>query len=108
MVADMRQFVHYHVIHRLCGVEHQPPRKTQAVFAAATAKTGAGCGLARVMRKELKERGINSQLVLYSTEPAKKCVVSEDGRNAPGSISFCPPVAGYILASKVIKDLIAK
>ena len=73
-----------------------------------TAKTGAGCGLARVMRKELKDRGITSQMVLYSTEPAKKCVISDDGRNAPGSISFCPPVAGYILASKVIKDLIEK
>ncbi len=73
-----------------------------------TAKTGAGCGLARVMRKELKDRGIENQLVLYSTEPAKKCVISDDGRNAPGSISFCPPVAGYILASKVVKDLMEK
>ncbi len=73
-----------------------------------TAKTGTGCGLARVMRKELKDRGITSQMVLYSTEPAKKCVISDDGRNAPGSISFCPPVAGYILASKVVKDLIEK
>ena len=73
-----------------------------------TAKTGAGCGLARVMRKELKDRGITHQTVLYSTEPAKKCVIAEDGKNAPGSISFCPPVAGYVLASKVVKDLIEK
>ena len=73
-----------------------------------TAKTGAGCGLARVMRQELKKRGIKKQLVLYSEEPAKKCVVSDNGRNAPGSISFCPPVAGYVLASKVVKDLIEK
>jgi len=75
---------------------------------AETARTGAGCGLSRVMRKELKDRGITHQTVLYSTEPAKKCVISDDGRNAPGSISFCPPVAGYILASKVIKDLTEK
>ena len=73
-----------------------------------TARTGGGCGLARVMRRELKKRGIVHQQVLYSTEPAAKTVVSdgETGRNAPGSISFCPPVAGFLLAGKAVRDLL--
>ena len=73
-----------------------------------TAQTGAGCGLARVMRRELKKRDIYEQTVLYSTEPAVNTVVSseETGRNTPGSISFCPPVAGYLLAGKVVRDLL--
>ena len=73
-----------------------------------TAKSGGGCGLARVMRRELKKRGIIEQQVLYSTEAAVKTVVAGDetGRYAPGSISFCPPVAGYMLAGKAVRDLI--
>lgn len=75
-----------------------------------TSENGAGCGLARVMRQELKKRGIQKQTVLYSDETASKKVISDEstGKNAPGSISFCPPVAGYILASKVVKDLIER
>ena len=75
-----------------------------------TAKTGVGCGLARVMRRELKKKGIVKQQVLYSMEPAAKTVVSneETGRNAPGSISFCPPVAGYLLASRAVRDLLKR
>lgn len=73
-----------------------------------TAKSGGGCGLARVMRRELRKRGITRQQVLYSTEPAAKTVISdgESGRNAPGSISFCPPVAGYLLAGRAVRDLL--
>lgn len=73
-----------------------------------TAQSGGGCGLARVMRRELKKRGIIRQQVLYSTEPASKTVIAdgETGRNAPGSISFCPPVAGYLLAGKAVQDLL--
>ena len=68
---------------------------------------GCGCGLAKVMRKELKKRGILKQTVLFSTEDAKKCAIdSENGRHAPGSISFVPPVAGYLLAGKCVRDLI--
>ncbi|MBR2041814.1 MAG: tRNA threonylcarbamoyladenosine dehydratase [Oscillospiraceae bacterium] len=69
--------------------------------------SGCGCPLARVMRKELKKRGIEKQKVLFSTEEAKKAALdSEGGRHAPGSISFVPPAAGYILAGKCVRDII--
>ena len=68
---------------------------------------GSCCGLSKVMRRELKKRGIEKQTVLFSTEDAKKCALdSENGRHAPGSISFVPPAAGYLLASKCVRDLI--
>lgn len=73
-----------------------------------TAKTGAGCGLARVMRRELKKRGIEGQKVLYSLEPAAKTVVEGGGRYAPGSLSVCPPAAGFLMASQVIREIIGK
>ena len=67
---------------------------------------GCGCPLARVMRKELKKRGIEKQTVLFSAEEAKKAAIeSEGGRHAPGSISFVPPVAGYLLAGKCVREI---
>lgn len=71
---------------------------------------GAGCGLARVMRRELRKRGITHQTVLYSVEtPAKTiCPNSANGRHAPGSIAFVPPVAGYLIASYVARSLIGE
>lgn len=66
-----------------------------------TAKAG-GDGLARVMRRELRRRGIDKARVLYSTEPPRKTVVAEGGRYAPGSISVCPPAAGYLLAANAL------
>ncbi len=69
-----------------------------------TARYG-GCGLARVMRRELKKRGIFHQPVLYSKEIPRKGVVSDSGRYAPGSISFCPPVAGFIMAGAVVRKI---
>ncbi len=60
------------------------------------------CPLAKVMRTELKKRGVKSLKVLYSKEsPIKK-----EGQRIPASISFVPSVAGLIIASEVIKDLI--
>lgn len=70
-----------------------------------TASTGAGCGLARVMRRELKKRGITRQTVLYSLEPAAKTVIAGEGRYAPGSLSPCPPAAGFLMASYVIRQI---
>ena len=65
------------------------------------------CPLARVMRRELKARGVKKLKVVYSEEPPLKAVVEEDKtRHAPGSIAFVPSVAGLILASEVIKDII--
>ena len=67
------------------------------------------CPLCRVMRRELKKRGIDHLNVVYSREePIKAVADTEFGRHAPGSISFVPPVAGYILAAKVIRDLTVK
>ncbi|MBE6680439.1 MAG: tRNA threonylcarbamoyladenosine dehydratase [Ruminococcaceae bacterium] len=66
------------------------------------------CPLARVMRTELKKRGIKKLKVLYSKEePIKVETVSEGIRRAvPASISFVPSAAGLIIAGEVIKDLI--
>ena len=62
-----------------------------------------GCPLARVMRKELKARGIKSLDVVYSKEKPKK---SDSEDKTPSSISYVPPVAGLLIAQKVITDLI--
>lgn len=66
------------------------------------------CPLAKVMRKELKARGINSLKVVYSKEEPIKLneIPQNEGRQAPGSISFVPSVAGLIIAGEVIKDII--
>jgi tRNA A37 threonylcarbamoyladenosine dehydratase len=83
------------------------------------------CPLAKVMRKELRARGIKSLKTVYSKEPplapfaedindcrfncicppenARHC---EKRRHVPGSVAFVPPVAGIIIAGEVIKDLI--
>ena len=66
------------------------------------------CPLARVMRRELKKRGIERLKVVYSREAPKDsgCVDEESGKPIPGSIAFVPSVVGLILAGEVIKDLI--
>lgn len=74
------------------------------------------CPLAKVMRKELKNRGIKKLKVVYSKEQPQKSLIAEEElfnlkektnkRQTPGSVSFVPPVAGFILASEVIKDLL--
>lgn len=61
------------------------------------------CPLARVMRRELKKRGIDHLTVVYSKEEPQK---PWDGGRTPGSTSFTPPAAGFLIASKVINDLI--
>lgn len=64
------------------------------------------CPLCRVMRKELKSRGITSLKVVYSKEEPIKPNLTENGKQIPSSISFVPSVAGLIIAGEVIKDLI--
>ncbi|MBQ1995076.1 MAG: tRNA threonylcarbamoyladenosine dehydratase [Clostridia bacterium] len=68
------------------------------------------CPLARVMRYELKKRGIKKLKVLFSTEEPIKPNTEKDerGKVPPGSISFVPSVAGLIIGGGVIKDLIKK
>lgn len=84
------------------------------------------CPLAKVMRKELRVRGIKSLKVVYSQEPpitpveedhnsckfncicppesARHC---EKRRQNPGSVAFVPPVAGMIMAGEVVRNLIS-
>lgn len=68
------------------------------------------CPLAKVMRKELKKRNIKKLNVLYSKEEPVKIQnnIEEktNKRQVPGSIAFSPSVAGMMIASKVVKDLI--
>ena len=83
------------------------------------------CPLAKVMRKELRRRGVKKLKVLYSKEiptiPDSKhggceigCICPNKDRTCvernqvPGSLSFVPSVAGMIIASEVVKDLIGK
>lgn len=63
------------------------------------------CPLARVMRQELKKRGIKKLKVIYSKEIPIKPNLPEE-RRVVGSTSFVPPVAGFIIASETVKDLI--
>ena len=65
------------------------------------------CPLAKVMRKELKARGIKKLKVVYSKEePIKVDSKNNEGKRIPASISFVPSVAGLIIAGEVIKDII--
>lgn len=68
------------------------------------------CPLARVMRYEMKKRGIKKLKVLFSTEEPIKPGSEKDerGKVPPGSISFVPSVAGLIIGGEVIKDIIRK
>ncbi len=71
-----------------------------------------GCPLARIMRKELKRRGITDVKVVWSPELPLVPADGEGGDDArralPGTVSFVPPVAGMILAGEVIKDLLSR
>lgn len=69
------------------------------------------CPLARVMRRELKKRGVERLKVVYSREEAltpKRILSDESKRVIPGSVAFVPSVAGLILAGEVVKDLVSK
>ena len=64
------------------------------------------CPLARALRIKLRTLGINHLKVVYSKEIPTKSEEVQKGTRIPGSVSFVPPVAGYIIAGEVIKDLI--
>ena len=65
------------------------------------------CPLAKVMRKELKNRGIKKLKVVYSKEQPIKHEANEMyEKRVPGSIAFVPSVVGLIIASEVIKDIL--
>ena len=74
------------------------------------AKTSV-CPLARVMRRELKKRGILHLPVVYSEEAAMSpavCIDPETGKQVPGSLAFVPSVAGLIAAGEAVKTLIGR
>ena len=60
------------------------------------------CPLAKVMRQELKKRGVKKLKVVYS----KELPIKQKGERVPASISFVPSAVGLIMASVVVKDLI--
>lgn len=71
------------------------------------------CPLCRVMRTELRKRGCKRLTVVYSPEPPQRpdnsfLSDSTDRRQTPGSISFVPPAAGLLIASRVVRDLTGK
>ena len=61
------------------------------------------CPLARVMRKELRDRGINHLTVLWSDEVPRKSA----SERVPASVSTVPPAAGIMIAGRVLRDLIS-
>jgi tRNA A37 threonylcarbamoyladenosine dehydratase len=83
-----------------------------SAFQVADISKTSVCPLARIMRKELKKRGINHVKVVYSQEDALTPVGAEEEmkllgkRQIPGSTAFVPGAAGLILAGEVIRDLI--
>ena len=80
-----------------CGNKLDPTRFEVADLSETTMDP-----LARVMRRELKKRGVLHVKVVYSREPAIK--PREEGRT-PGSVSFVPSAAGLVIAGEVIRDL---
>jgi tRNA A37 threonylcarbamoyladenosine dehydratase len=96
-----------------------------AAFEVADIHETSVCPMARIMRKELRSRGVGDLKVVYSKEPAmtplddadascrRHCVCPPDSartcamrRQIPASNAFVPAVAGLIMAGEVIKDLI--
>lgn len=72
------------------------------------AKT-SGCPLARVMRRELKQRGIVHHTVLYSTEPPTKPLFQPtEVVSVPGSVAWVPSCAGLMIAGYIIRQLLQK
>ena len=70
---------------------------------------GTGCPLSRIMRKELRRRGITDLTVVYSLEvPVEPAGVpaADNGRHPPASMAFVPPAAGFLMASHAVRDLL--
>ena len=82
-----------------------------SAFQVADISKTSMCPLARIMRKELKKRGIDHIKVVYSQEEALTPAVDEEElkrtgkRQIPGSVAFVPGAAGLVLAGEVVKDL---
>ncbi len=82
------------------------------VFEVADLAKTSVCPLARVMRRELKKRGIEHLKVVYSKEPPITPLdpdpepdAAHQKRQTPGSCAFVPSVAGLIMAGEIVRDL---
>lgn len=84
-------------------------------FEVADISKTSVCPLAKVMRVQLRKRGVNHLKVVYSKETPLTPVITDDAkeefssgvrRTLPGSTAFVPSVVGLIIASEVVKDLI--
>ena len=79
-------------------------------FRVADLSKTEGCALARIMRKELKKRGILHHKVVFSPElpvkPEQKEAPPPGRRTVPASAPWVPPVAGFLMAGEVVRDLI--
>jgi tRNA A37 threonylcarbamoyladenosine dehydratase len=77
-------------------------------FEVADINDTSVCPLARVMRRELKARGIKKYKVVYSKEEPRKsgAIDPESGKAIPGSLSFVPSAMGLIMAGEIIRDLL--
>lgn len=84
------------------------------LFEIADISKTSVCPLCKVMRKELRERGIRHLKVLYSRERPMDISARDTGeekgarRSLPGSIAFVPPVAGLLLAGEAVRDILEK
>lgn len=82
------------------------------LFEIADISKTSVCPLCKVMRRELRARGIRHLKVLYSKEPPVDVSGNDTGeekgnrRSIPGSVSFVPPVAGILIAGEVIRDIL--
>lgn len=87
--------------------------KTDATsFRVADIYETSVCPLAKVMRRELKKRGVKEVKVVYSTQKAVRLhdisdeeIDNSKRRATPGSVAFVPSVAGLIIAGEVVKDI---
>lgn len=80
-------------------------------FEVADLSKTSVCPLARVMRRELRARGIEHLKVVYSKEEPRRPVgagdKAEQSRPVPGSTAYVPAVAGLIMAGEIVRDLVA-
>ena len=74
-------------------------------FVLGDIEKSSACPLARVMRTELRRRGIRGVTALWSTEPPQKETTADGKRLPPASISYVPSVAGLTIAGYVIRSL---
>lgn len=89
-----------------CGNKLDPTR-----LAVADLFETEGDPLAKVMRRELRARGVDKLKVVWSTEAPRTPLFQPEGetrRQTPASCAFVPPVAGIMLAAEVVKDLLAQ